>query len=152
MGISIGKGRTSPDSSTAQGLRYGSFLLLKLCSCAAGVDWRSKLENQRGAVLATELKNNANKLAKWTAAAVIAGADMIRIGYVSRAHARDNMNHTILGTQVRALFLLAAILHMGLGTKFSAPNAIKLWILPENSSCLAKWTRAVSRHAWAWCA
>ncbi|KAK9826613.1 hypothetical protein WJX74_005621 [Apatococcus lobatus] len=68
-------------------------------SKTTGVDWRSKLENQRGAVLATELKNNANKLAKWTAAAVIAGADMIRIGYVSRAHARDNQNHTILGTQ-----------------------------------------------------
>ena len=67
------------------------------------MDWRAKLENQRGAVLATELKNNANKLAKWTAAAVIAGADMIRVGYVSRAHARDNMNHTILGTQASHL-------------------------------------------------
>ena len=31
-----------------------------------GVVWRSKLESQRGAVLATELKNNSNKLAKWT--------------------------------------------------------------------------------------
>ncbi len=86
-----------------------------LCPCAAGVDWRSKLENQRGAVLATELKNNANKLAKWTAAAVIAGADMIRIGYVSRAHARDNMNHTILGTQVRAPLLSSGVLHVGKG-------------------------------------
>lgn len=38
----------------------------------AGVDWRQKLENQRGAVLATELKNNANKIAKWTAAALVA--------------------------------------------------------------------------------
>lgn len=36
-----------------------------------GVDWRQKLENQRGAVLATELKNNANKIAKWTAAALV---------------------------------------------------------------------------------
>ena len=36
-----------------------------------GVDWRMKLENQRGAVLATELKNNANKLAKWTAGALV---------------------------------------------------------------------------------
>jgi len=35
------------------------------------VDWRQKLENQRGAVLATELKNNANKIAKWTAAALV---------------------------------------------------------------------------------
>lgn len=30
-----------------------------------GVDWRQKLETQRGAVLATELKNNANKLARY---------------------------------------------------------------------------------------
>ena len=35
------------------------------------MDWRQKLENQRGAVLATELKNNANKLAKWTAGALV---------------------------------------------------------------------------------
>jgi hypothetical protein len=64
------------------------------------VDWRQKLENQRGAVLATELKNNANKLAKWTAAALVAGADMIKLGYVSRVHFRDNCHHAILGTQV----------------------------------------------------
>lgn len=30
----------------------------------SGVDWRRKLDTQRGAVLATELKNNANKIAK----------------------------------------------------------------------------------------
>ncbi|KAK9817128.1 hypothetical protein WJX72_009970 [[Myrmecia] bisecta] len=64
------------------------------------VDWRQKIENQRGAVLATELKNNANKLAKWTAAALVAGADMIKLGYVSRAHPKDNYNHVILSTQV----------------------------------------------------
>merc|ERR1712156_25712 len=34
---------------------------------AAGmINWREKLDSQRGAVLATELKNNAFKLAKWT--------------------------------------------------------------------------------------
>ena len=68
--------------------------------CNAGVDWRQKMENQRGAVLATELKNNANKLAKWTAAALISGADMIKLGYVSRVHMRDNFHHAVLGTQV----------------------------------------------------
>jgi len=71
-------------------------------AAGAGVDWRQKLENQRGAVLATELKNNANKLAKWTAAALVSGADMIKLGYVSRNHPRDNKNHVILGTQARA--------------------------------------------------
>lgn len=65
-----------------------------------GVSWRQKLETQRGAVLANELKNNANKLAKWTAAAHISGTDMIKLGYVSRVTPKDNYNHAILGTQV----------------------------------------------------
>ncbi|KAK9684405.1 hypothetical protein RND81_10G207900 [Saponaria officinalis] len=62
-----------------------------------GVDWRQKLETQRGAVLATELKNNANKIAKWTAQALLGGADMMKLGYVSRVHPRDHRNHVILG-------------------------------------------------------
>ncbi|XP_021902105.1 eukaryotic translation initiation factor 3 subunit D-like [Carica papaya] len=62
----------------------------------SGVDWRQKLETQRGAVLATELKNNANKLAKWTAQALLASADLMKIGYVSRVHPRDHFNHVIL--------------------------------------------------------
>ncbi|KAJ1470138.1 eukaryotic translation initiation factor 3 subunit D, partial [Baffinella frigidus] len=32
----------------------------------SGIDWRRKLEGQQGAVLASELKNNRNKLARWT--------------------------------------------------------------------------------------
>ncbi|KAJ8534893.1 hypothetical protein K7X08_016621 [Anisodus acutangulus] len=62
----------------------------------SGVDWRQKLETQRGAVLATELKNNANKLAKWTTQALLANADMMKLGYVSRVHPRDHFNHVIL--------------------------------------------------------
>ncbi|KAF9610600.1 hypothetical protein IFM89_023488 [Coptis chinensis] len=63
----------------------------------SGVDWRKKLETQRGAVLATELKNNANKLAKWTAQSLLASADVMKLGYVSRIHPRDHFNHVILG-------------------------------------------------------
>ncbi|KAL5839537.1 hypothetical protein ACOSQ4_012145 [Xanthoceras sorbifolium] len=62
----------------------------------SGVDWRQKLETQRGAVLATELKNNANKLAKWTAQALLASADLMKLGFVSRVHPRDHFNHVIL--------------------------------------------------------
>ncbi|KAL4308110.1 hypothetical protein GQ457_01G042150 [Hibiscus cannabinus] len=63
----------------------------------SGVDWRQKLETQRGAVLATELKNNANKFAKWTAQSILASADLMKLGYVSRVHPRDHFNHVILG-------------------------------------------------------
>ncbi|CAD7084357.1 unnamed protein product [Hermetia illucens] len=66
---------------------------------ANGVEWRQKLDTQRGAVLANELRNNACKLAKWTVQAILAGSDQIKFGYVSRAHVRDSSRHVILGTQ-----------------------------------------------------
>ena len=49
---------------------------------SGGVDWRAKLDSQRGAVLATELKNNSCKIAKWTASALLAGSDIIKFGSV----------------------------------------------------------------------
>jgi hypothetical protein len=36
--------------------------------------------HHRGAVLATELKNNSCKLAKWTAQSILAGADQMKLG------------------------------------------------------------------------
>ena len=45
-------------------------------------DWRTKLDSQRGAVVATEMKNNSCKLAKWAVQSIIAGADALKIGYV----------------------------------------------------------------------
>lgn len=48
---------------------------------SGGVDWRQKLDVQRGAVLANELKNNACKLAKWTVQAILAGSDLLKFGY-----------------------------------------------------------------------
>lgn len=63
-------------------------------------DWRGKLDTQRAAVLATEVKNNASKLSRWTAEAIMAEAGRIKFGFVSRMKANDNENHVILGTQM----------------------------------------------------
>ncbi|KDD74097.1 eukaryotic translation initiation factor 3 subunit 7 (eIF-3), partial [Helicosporidium sp. ATCC 50920] len=65
----------------------------------SGVDWRAKLDSQRGAVLATELKNNAAKMARWTVAALLGGVDLIKLGYLSRVLVKDASNHVLLGTQ-----------------------------------------------------
>lgn len=46
------------------------------------LDWRSKLVSARGAVVATEMKNNSCKLARWTTQSIIANADVMKIGYV----------------------------------------------------------------------
>jgi translation initiation factor 3 subunit D len=46
------------------------------------LDWRSKLSSQRGAVVATEMKNNSLKLARWTTQSILAKADVMKLGYV----------------------------------------------------------------------
>ena len=66
---------------------------------SGGVDWRQKIDQQRGAVLATELKNNSCKLARWTAQSILAGADVMKLGYVSRVGRGNPYDHIILATQ-----------------------------------------------------
>jgi len=66
---------------------------------SGGHDWRKSLDTQKGAILATELKNNSCKLAKWTLQALLAGSDFIKFGYVSRVNVRNSAQHEILGTQ-----------------------------------------------------
>lgn len=46
------------------------------------LDWRTKLTSQRGAVVATEMKNNSCKLARWTVQSILAKADLMKIGWV----------------------------------------------------------------------
>jgi translation initiation factor 3 subunit D len=60
--------------------------------------WRKHLETQRGMVLATEIKNNAFKLGRWTAQAILAGCDTMKIGFVSRI-GNDPWSHSILSVQ-----------------------------------------------------
>ena len=77
--------------------------LTEFDSKVTGMDWRSKIETQRGAVIATELKNNANKLAKWTCQALLAGVDIMKLGFVSAATEKTreplHRQHAILQAQ-----------------------------------------------------
>lgn len=61
------------------------------------LDWRTKLASQRGAVIATEMKNNSYKLARWTSQAILAKADLMKLGFVSRANSKANDKHVVLG-------------------------------------------------------
>ncbi|KAL2134530.1 hypothetical protein VTI74DRAFT_11574 [Chaetomium olivicolor] len=61
------------------------------------LDWRSKLVSQRGAVVATEMKNNSCKLARWTVQSILAKADVMKLGFVSRVSPKVNDKHVILG-------------------------------------------------------
>jgi len=64
-----------------------------------GMDWRRTIDAQGGAVLASELKSNANKLAQWTAKAILSGADKMLFGFVTRVKPQDHSVHSVLATQ-----------------------------------------------------
>lgn len=61
-------------------------------------DWRSRLDQSRGAVVATEMKNNSFKLARFAVQSILAGADNMKLGFISRTNPLDPYRHTILGT------------------------------------------------------
>ncbi|KAL2888840.1 Eukaryotic translation initiation factor 3 subunit D [Ceratocystis lukuohia] len=69
----------------------------KAAGSGGALDWRAKLASQRGAVVATEMKNNSCKLARWTVQSILANADQMKLGFVSRANPRINDKHVILG-------------------------------------------------------
>lgn len=64
-----------------------------------GINWRQKIDTTKGAVLATEIKNNNCKIAKWTAQSILANADFMKIGYVSRTAPTNAKEHQVLSTQ-----------------------------------------------------
>ncbi|KAL7749202.1 hypothetical protein RI367_005354 [Sorochytrium milnesiophthora] len=64
---------------------------------ASSLDWKQKLDSQRGAVVATEMKNNGYKVARWAVQSLLSGADVLKIGYVSRANPKNVDKHVILG-------------------------------------------------------
>jgi hypothetical protein len=79
-------------------------------------EWRTLLDTQKGSVLSTEIKNNAFKLCKFTASALLSGVDTMRLGFVSRATRSDNDNHVIMGTHA------TAPAHLANSLQFSAGN------------------------------
>ncbi|KAI1613857.1 translation initiation factor eIF-3 subunit 7 [Exophiala viscosa] len=98
--------RTELDAATKNNLSGDDqFLVLKALNefdhkaqgAGGALDWRTKLTSQRGAVVATEMKNNSCKLARWTTQAILAKADQMKLGFVSRVNPKSAANHVILG-------------------------------------------------------
>lgn len=96
--------RTEHDAVTATGDKDAAFMNIKALNewdsrYSGNIDWRQKLDVQRGAVLANELKHNSCKLSKWTIQALLAGSDLMKFGYISRFNMKDSSRHVVLGTQ-----------------------------------------------------
>lgn len=80
------------------------------------ISWREKIDSQAGSVLASELKNNSFKLAKWTAQSILAGASQMKIGFVSRTSPKNAYDHVVLATQTYRPADFAAQITLNQGT------------------------------------
>ncbi|WWC61271.1 eukaryotic translation initiation factor 3 subunit D [Kwoniella dejecticola CBS 10117] len=63
------------------------------------LDWRKNLDTQKGAIVASEMKNNSAKLARWAVQSILVGAEYMKMGYISRANSKDAQRHVIVGVQ-----------------------------------------------------
>lgn len=63
----------------------------KAQGAGGALDWRTKLVSQRGAVVATEMKNNSCKLARWATQAILAHADVMKLGWVAYVSGRTQL-------------------------------------------------------------
>ena len=88
------------------------------------LDWRTKLASQRGAVVATEMKNNSSKLARWTTQAVLANADLMKLGFVSRVSPRDTGHHVVLGVLGYKPREFAAQMNLNMGNGWGIVRSI----------------------------
>jgi translation initiation factor 3 subunit D len=61
--------------------------------------WRQKVDVSRGTVFGDALKNNACKIGKWSAQALLSGVDNVKIGFVTRKSVKDPLVHEIVATQ-----------------------------------------------------
>ena len=61
-------------------------------------DYRKTFDTQRGNLIATEIKNNSAKLAKFTISSLLAGTDAMKVAFVTRNTRADNEHHLVVGT------------------------------------------------------
>ncbi|KAJ1678233.1 hypothetical protein EV182_004498 [Spiromyces aspiralis] len=67
----------------------------RAAGAGGALDWRTKMQSNRGAVVATERKNNSAKLAKWSLQAMMSDAAYLKLGYVGRADPSKRTAHKV---------------------------------------------------------
>ncbi|TFY74528.1 hypothetical protein EWM64_g9484 [Hericium alpestre] len=82
----------------------------------------------------------AAKLAKWTVQSILAGAEQMKIGYVSRANPRDNTRHVILSTASMRPVDFAAQLNVSLANGWGIVRTVTdlCMKMPEGKYVLVK--------------
>ena len=107
---------------------------------AKNTPWKSKIDTQPGGIIATELRNNALKIGKWAAQTILAGADLMKIGFVSRASVKNPFVHNILATKFYKPAQFARQINLSVQNMWAVLKMIVDLCLrqPEGKYCLVK--------------
>lgn len=87
-------------------------------------EYRRKLESQKGAVIAREMKNNSVKLARWTMEAHLASVDYLRIGFVGRKIPKDRKKHFLFGSILYKRDDFEEMIHLNVGGGFGIVKTV----------------------------
>lgn len=79
--------------------KYASVKALNEYDPKPAYSWRKLLQGQHGSLMAQELKNNSFKVGRWTAEAILAECDVMKIGYATRKDPNDPWTHSVLHVQ-----------------------------------------------------
>lgn len=88
------------------------------------LEWKNKFANQRGAIVAAEMKNNLSKLSRWTVQSVLADVKSMKIGFVSRTSAKSNSSHVIVGVLGRDPKQFAAQLNVNVNNGWGIVKSV----------------------------
>jgi len=80
----------------------------------AVADWKTTMESQKTSIIISEFKNNAAKMAKWTAQALLNSSKQFKLGFVSRQNPKSTKTHVVLGTEKYRPEDFAEQLHLNL--------------------------------------
>lgn len=98
------------------------------------LDWKTKLNQQRGAILAAEMKKNNNKISKWSTEAILADIDTMKIGFVTRVNPKDNSKHVVVGDAQFKSTELAAQMNLSVSNGWGIVRSIINMIEPYSDS------------------
>ena len=87
-------------------------------------DWRSRLDAQRAAIVATEAKSNVALLSRWLLGAILADVHLFKIAFVSRITPKDRTKHSLLGLFEAEPYSAAYQLGVDVGNGFGVLKAL----------------------------
>jgi len=92
--------------------------------------WVTEVDKHVGVVLANELRNNACRMARIMAKAILAGSAKVHIGFVTRKSASENVNHVLLATSSQMTQIFATQLQVRERNLWGIADSIFQMIVP----------------------